>query len=51
MNKTNKESDNSKVLLDDTAEEVEKTKKIVDLKVIILYFLLICLFLIIVFFL
>ena len=51
MNKTNKESDNSKVLLDDTAEEVEKTKKIVDLKVIIFYFLLICLFLIIVFFL
>ncbi len=51
MNKTDNKSDSGKVLLDVTADEVEKTKKIVDLKVIILYFLLICLFLIIVFFL
>ncbi len=51
MNKTNNKSDSGKMLLDETVQEVEKTKKIVDLKVIIFYFLLIGLFLIIVFFL
>jgi hypothetical protein len=50
MAKTNKEYDSGNVPLEETAQEVEKTKKIVDLKVIVLYFLLICLFVTIVFF-
>ena len=51
MAKTNNEYDSGEVPLEETAQEVEKTKKIVDLKVIVLYFLLIALFVTIVFFL
>jgi hypothetical protein len=35
MSKTNNDSDSDKVLLDDAAQEVKKTKKIVDLKVMV----------------
>ena len=51
MSKTNNKYDSGDVPLDDTAQEVEKIKKIVDLKVIVLYLLLIGLFVVIVFFL
>jgi hypothetical protein len=51
MAKTNNKYNSGELPLEETAHEVEKIKKIIDVKVIILYFLLIALFVTIVFFL